>query len=71
MKRKMSLIDKLSVTIYWFRNRGEALVECCHYCNSIHIQKIASWDVNNVYLATYKCLECGATADIQETWRQN
>lgn len=68
MKKSMSLLDKIHVFIRWVKEYKYGAMECCHYCKSVNIQVLEGKDDGNIYKAKYKCLKCGATANVTEFW---
>jgi hypothetical protein len=66
----MGLAEKLKVCWYWLVGHGEALFECCHYCQSTQITKVDGHDEGDYYHAKYKCRKCGATCEATEKWQK-
>ncbi len=67
MKNKLNLWLKKTF-FYWILKIEDALIEQCHYCNSIRVKVIDSYKEEHIYKAKYKCLSCGAEATVEEIW---
>ena len=68
MKKKITLWIKIKMFWFMIWNMEHWLIEKCHYCNSMMIDKIEGNDEEHIYHAKYKCLNCGATAKVIEKW---
>lgn len=71
MKRKISLINKIKLFMWWLNETGKSgLIEHCQFCNSIEVKINESWDNNDCYGAEYECLKCGAKGKAHEQWKR-
>lgn len=56
--------------------KGYGLEASCDFCNSSKIDKIEGKvivmeDGRKNYRAKYRCMNCGASADVNEVWENN
>jgi hypothetical protein len=77
LKRKVRFWKKAKLFYRFLLEReGYGLEAACDLCNSSKIDKIEgkviALDRNTrKYQAKYKCMNCGALADVNEIWRKS
>lgn len=77
MKRKIRFWKKARLFYNFLLEReGYGLEASCNFCNSSKIDRIKGEvtvleDGRKKYEAEYKCMNCGALADINEIWKKN
>lgn len=54
--------------MFWFMvwHIEHWLVERCHHCHSMKVDKLEGTEEKNIYKAKYKCFKCGAIAKVEE-----
>lgn len=75
MKRKITVVDKVSIFMKWIRNLdGFGLIGSCDLCQSSKLRRV-DHQTKQVggsieYSAIYECLNCGGSAKAVEIWKK-
>lgn len=70
MKIKRNPITAIKVVMYWLMHCDYGLLEKCSYCGSLKIVAVESKTDGKLYKAKYKCMDCGAVAEVAEVWEK-
>jgi len=56
---------------FWFitKQKGWGLYAECGVCKGIKVTRVEHSSIGMTYEAKYECLDCGATAEIKELWK--
>ncbi len=73
MKRQLNIFERFNVYIRWVLTSQNILVSICSLCDSRQIKRTYSTDDFSseskvTYTATYTCLSCKSTAEVEEIW---